>query len=677
MEMINRKSTRISRLLRWCAGATALLTIAGSISMPAHASDENPSEVLLGVFWSSEADMTDTLYVSFNGVDFKKIGTAYQDSAPNSVEDSRITESPSLSPRPDRPGEATWDVNALHDPGLIYKDGWFWSMSGWDMYIDGEKRFIPMLGASKDLVNWSFPNSGSAENIRVSGTLPFGKDGQRNNTNWNSVAPDFMVDDDGTVWIVVSMGYYAQWNGDNSVNDKMSPYLIKATGLTPGSDNPDNRDDKGKQPIVTYSDAVPINLPDDCDDRIDGSLYKENGKYYLSIKSNGVTNEIWTIDDLNDCQDPSKWTKVYSEVITGFEGPCLVKYAGDYYFYTDKLADYPPDNHDGTTGTFMTRTNGLGEAWTENVRITTTDINGNHIENRHGTVMCVSDPEAVSVVMDRYRAAGYTYDPAVDCPQELNMNGWYRADFKEYWYENGVKQGTEGRGKEIYDPSSDAWYWLDAIQGGIKAVSKDVYQESEAGQWADRPDGTGKWVRYDENGHMIKGWQTTWQGRYYFDPVYGTMAKGEGWIDGRLCYFDSASGIGADRKWVSLNGGEYWYENAVRQGYRSEDPSYRGKEVYDPSSDAWYWLDNVDAGKKAVSKDVYQESAAGQWAENPDGTGKWVRYDANGHMVKGWQTTENGTYYFDLNYGTMAKGNVWIDGKQYSFDPATGVLQNG
>ena len=78
-----------------------------------------------------------------------------------------------------------------------------------------------------------------------------------------------------------------------------------------------------------------------------------------------------------------------------------------------------------------------------------------------------------------------------------------------YWYENGVLQGTEGRGKEIYDPASDAWYWLDAVQGGKKAVSKDVYQESWAGAYADREDGTGKWVRYDENGHMVKGWEGT------------------------------------------------------------------------------------------------------------------------------------------------------------------------
>ncbi len=37
-----------------------------------------------------------------------------------------------------------------------------------------------------------------------------------------------------------------------------------------------------------------------------------------------------------------------------------------------------------------------------------------------------------------------------------------------------------------------------ANQGGAKAVNKDVYQESNGG----------KWVRYDANGHMIKGWDT-------------------------------------------------------------------------------------------------------------------------------------------------------------------------
>lgn len=247
-------------------------------------------------------------------------------------------------------------------------------------------------------------------------------------------------------------------------------------------------------------------------------------------------------------------------------------------------------------------------------------------------------------------------------------NGWVEENGKKYWYENGVKQGTTGRGKEIYDPNSDAWYWLDAVQGGAMTVSKDVYQESAAGQWADKPDGTGKWVRYDENGHMVKGWQTTDKGTYYFDLITGAMAKGAGDIDGVPCAFDEYTGIALDGQWLTIKGADFWYEKGVRQGLDG-----RGKEIYDPASDAWYWLDAVDQGKKATSKDVYQESEAGQWADRADGTGKWVRYDAQGHMIKGWSADKR--YYFDPIYGTMAKGDAVIDGRTYHFDKNTGIRQ--
>ena len=247
-------------------------------------------------------------------------------------------------------------------------------------------------------------------------------------------------------------------------------------------------------------------------------------------------------------------------------------------------------------------------------------------------------------------------------------NGWVEENGKKYWYEKGVKQGTTGRGKEIYDPDSDAWYWLDAVQGGAMTVNKDVYQESAAGQWADKPDGTGKWVRYDENGHMVKGWQTTDKGTYYFDLITGAMAKGAGDIDGVPCAFDEYTGIALDGQWLTIKGADFWYEKGVRQGLDG-----RGKEIYDPASDAWYWLDSVDQGKKATSKDVYQESEAGQWADRADGTGKWVRYDAQGHMIKGWSADKR--YYFDPIYGTMAKGDAVIDGRTYHFDKNTGIRQ--
>ena len=263
----------------------------------------------------------------------------------------------------------------------------------------------------------------------------------------------------------------------------------------------------------------------------------------------------------------------------------------------------------------------------------------------------------------------------------------------KYWFDNGVA----ARSKEAYDGASDAWYWFDA--DGTMAVNKDV----------NIPDGTenGKWVRYDENGKMKKGEDYRYGGWYHFDETTGAMTKGftniadgteEGkWVyydeitgqmhhgdsvingnsyhfdditgkmvhgaytaeDGTPCYYDEITGIGLDCQW-QLDGDEaFWYEGGKRQGLEG-----RGKEIYDPATDAWYWLDSVDGGKRAMSKDVYQES---------DG-GKWVRYDEEGHMVKGWNELNGAKYYFDPITGAMRKGTLQIDGVQYTFDETTGIL---
>ena len=275
-------------------------------------------------------------------------------------------------------------------------------------------------------------------------------------------------------------------------------------------------------------------------------------------------------------------------------------------------------------------------------------------------------PTATPVKPTATPASGYT--------------GWKTVNGKDYWYENGVKQGTTGRGKEIYDSGSNAWYWLDANQGGAKAVNKDVYQESNGG----------KWVRYDANGHMVKGEDCQNGKWYYFEPVTGAMIKGPWTLpDGRKVYYDPKTGImqygsvavnnqlyyfdpvygkmtsgTPGNFWYTIDGKSYWYENWVRQGWQPSNANYRGKEIYDPASGAWYWLDSVQQGAKAVSKEVYQDSNGG----------KWVRYDANGAMIKGWYAQDGKRWYYDLNTGAMYKGWSTIDGQTYHFDETTGVL---
>ena len=255
---------------------------------------------------------------------------------------------------------------------------------------------------------------------------------------------------------------------------------------------------------------------------------------------------------------------------------------------------------------------------------------------------------------------------------------------KKYWFENG----TAVKEKQVYSEQDDAWYWFEA--DGSMAVGKDVFVPKSN---EDRSEG--KWVRYDENGHMVKGEDYANGGWYRFDEITGEMEKGfctvqDGDntklyyyntvtgqmehgamnIDGTEYAFDDVTGVAVNNSWYSVGGAPFWYENGVRQGMEG-----RGKEIYDPASDGWYWLDAVDGGKKAVSKDVYQESYAGAYADREDGTGKWVRYDANGRMIKGWSEQNGSRYYFDLVTGAMAKGTTVIDGQTYTFSWATGTLQ--
>ena len=72
------------------------------------------------------------------------------------------------------------------------------------------------------------------------------------------------------------------------------------------------------------------------------------------------------------------------------------------------------------------------------------------------------------------------------------------------------------------------------------AVSKDVFISSSPNNRKD-----GIWVRFDENGNLVKGEDHRNGGWYYFDEETGAMAKGVKHIssdNGKWVYYDVVTG---------------------------------------------------------------------------------------------------------------------------------------
>ena len=168
---------------------------------------------------------------------------------------------------------------------------------------------------------------------------------------------------------------------------------------------------------------------------------------------------------------------------------------------------------------------------------------------------------------------------------------------------------------------------------------------------------------------------------------------------------------------VRRNGKYYWYENNKRQAVKGDPKNLidqkfhteRGREIFDPKTKAWYWLDAVYGGAKATGKEVwmpyvYQNEKSWSYEDKVrmanesdsgmeglvlnamlNGDGKWVRYDGNGKMLKGWVTIEDDLaeiyptqkgkrYYYDTHTGMMARGYVKMGYWTYHFDETTGAL---
>ena len=244
--------------------------------------------------------------------------------------------------------------------------------------------------------------------------------------------------------------------------------------------------------------------------------------------------------------------------------------------------------------------------------------NGGEKETHHGTVITLKDPTAIQKVWNRKAQTIYANYTGHEETPALVSSGWYQKEsFKGpaygsaevcYWYDDHVRQGLNGRGKEIFDPATDGWYWMDSISDGQMAVNKDVYQPyTIQGQ-----DNNGKWVRYDQFGRMQKG--------QVHAPVNGSSEWGYWW-------FDETTG-------------------AMKKGL-TEVNQVRSREV--PLTDRYGNVMKNPDGSTAMKTEWYMVDANNNEVTNPnDAAKKWVYYDDNtGVMLKGYHTIGDTLYYFD------------------------------
>lgn len=391
-------------LRRVCAIVAAAVVLTMCLSPDAACGSEPsdakyPDELLLGVFTQSRLDSTDMLYVSRDGVHMEFAGSAFRDSTPeyDSVDESG---------RESVDGQFT-----LVNPSIIWHGGRFWLL-GNHHNCDVGNAVCLVASSSADLRNWT---KQTIIRVPVEGELP-----SSNGKDFDAVAADWAEDPvSHKVYAVVSLGNYGAFHGKKG--DDMRPYLIPFTSL-----QVDN---------VVPSKAVRIHLPyKDDHDRIDGSLYFENGKAFYSVKRDGVNNELWSIGDLRQSDDASKWTRIGSDLALCHEAPSLTYFHGRYRYYFDRLSVYPSGRSaKKMTGTYVMSSKSLYGGWSGLQQLIAYNSEGTVLSKyeqgaanttdgpRHGTVITLRDPRAIRIAMKARSVYSWSYP----MPEDTGFNDVY------------------------------------------------------------------------------------------------------------------------------------------------------------------------------------------------------------------------------------------------------------
>ena len=328
-------------------------------------------DIMLGVFFNSKTDWTNSIYASYNGTSLFKIAEAYKGGGINK---------PYLG-----------NHYAQYDPSIIYHDGYFWSLSGWNK---NDGKIWLMISYSKDLVHWTHPEGSFVGNGISVDSYPVGLNGKTLKA-FDTVAPEWFVSKNGSIYIVVSAGYYGDFHGQPT-KDAMQAYSIKVKSLSASDGSPAEKGylwprnlkmsaDKAKKLPFTNSKSA---------DFIDGAFYNDNGTDYLIIKKDGLTNQLYKTSNIDNVKG---WKLVNKCVSRGYEGPSIAKIAGKYVLFGDHVTGATADGVKMTSSKSLTKTG----KWAAFQDARFVGQNGKSLTARHGSVLTLkAGTDAWRVVKD-------------------------------------------------------------------------------------------------------------------------------------------------------------------------------------------------------------------------------------------------------------------------------------
>lgn len=499
-------------------------------------------DILLGVFFTSEEDVTDTVYASYGGSTFYAIDTAYRDATPDSTS--------SL--------EYMTNHSTHKCPGICYWNGYFWMISSWNRQ---NGRFHPMLSYSKDLKTWTHPEGTdfgadrSFEGILLD-SLP-----DNNGYRFDVVSPKMHVASDGNLYITFCAGYFGGFHGALGIGDRMQVYTCKVTTLS-ATDGTEAEDGSGYLvPHITFETELAkkvtaVDVANDVNaDIIDSNFYTEGDTTYLLLKRNGYTEEIYSSKTPND---PASWKAYNQRAAYGYEGVCIARANSTYYLFGDGVE---PVERLGircvTSNTFSNEGEWADSLSTATEKLHTVNFiseDGNYMSARHGDVITLkagtSEWRMAKSLLDAYGTQpvkDYQERPSdvaaktvvtSDVYRLYNPYDYYRlytTDWAEY--QSLVSLGWNGEGVAWEAPleSSTAVYRLYNPYSGdhLWTTSTDEYDSLAAIGW--QKEGT-SFYSDDEHGVEVKRYFNPWitergsTHHYTSDPTEQQTMVSNGWL---------------------------------------------------------------------------------------------------------------------------------------------------